>query len=73
MWWHRKKIFHLSWSILNISCEVKRKYAMLKVWQAIPVVVRSKEWVCSSLIAGITGSNTAEGMVVCLMRLLRIV
>jgi len=40
---------------------------MLKVHQAIPVVVRSKEWVCSSLIAGITGSNTAEGMDVCLV------
>lgn len=46
---------------------------MLKVQQAIPVVVRSKEWVCSSLVAGITGSNTAEGMDVCLMCLLCIV
>ena len=43
---------------------------MLKVQQTIPVVVRSEEWVCSSLIAGITGSNTAEGMDVCLTCLL---
>jgi hypothetical protein len=43
---------------------------MLNVQQVIPLVVRSKEWVCSSLIAGITVSNTAEGMDVCLMCLL---
>ena len=46
-----------------------REYSMLKVQQAIPVIVRSKEWFCSSLIAGITVSNTAEGMDVCLMSL----
>jgi hypothetical protein len=33
--------------------------------QAIPVVVRCEEWVCSSLTAVITGSNTAEGMDIC--------
>jgi hypothetical protein len=36
----------------------------------IPVAEWSKAWVCSRLRAGIAGSNTAEGMDVCLLWLL---
>jgi hypothetical protein len=39
----------------------------------IPVAVLSKEWVCSRLIAGIVGSNPAEGMDVCLLCFLCVV
>jgi len=30
--------------------------------RAVPVVARSKTWVCGSLLAGIVGSNPARGM-----------
>ena len=33
----------------------------------IPFAARSKAWVFGRSLAGITGSNPAEGMVVCLM------
>ena len=33
----------------------------------IPVVVRSKAWVCGRLIAGIARSNPADVMVVCVL------
>jgi hypothetical protein len=32
------------------------------VGMLIPVVARSKEWVCGRSLAGIVGSNPAEGM-----------
>jgi hypothetical protein len=40
---------------------------------AIPVSVRSKAQVCGRLIAGIAGSNPAEGMDFCLLDLLCVV
>ena len=33
----------------------------------IPVAARSKAWICSRLLAGIVGSNPAEGVDVCLL------
>jgi len=36
----------------------------------IPVAVRSEAWVCGRSLAGIVGSNTAEGMDVCLLLVL---
>jgi hypothetical protein len=33
----------------------------------VPVAERSKAWICSRSPAGIAGSNTAEGMDVCLL------
>jgi hypothetical protein len=39
----------------------------------IPVAVQSKAWVCGHSIAGIAGSNSAGGMDVCLLCLLRVV
>ena len=38
----------------------------------IPVATRSKAWVCSRLFAGIVGSNSAGGMDVCLLWVLRV-
>jgi hypothetical protein len=37
--------------------------------QSIPVAARSKAWVCGRVVAGITGSNPAEGMDVSLFYL----
>jgi hypothetical protein len=37
----------------------------------IPVAARSKTWVCGRLVAGIAGSNPAEGMDVCCVVLCR--
>jgi len=36
----------------------------------IPGAVRSRTWVCGRSLAGIVGSNTAEGMDVCLLSVL---
>jgi hypothetical protein len=33
----------------------------------IPVAARSKAYVCGRFVAGIAGSNTAEGMDICLL------
>jgi hypothetical protein len=39
----------------------------------IPVAARSKAWVCGRALAGVVGSNFAEGMDVCLLCLLCVV
>ena len=39
----------------------------------VPVVARSKAWVCGRSPAGIVGSNPAGGMDVCLLRVLCVV
>ena len=41
--------------------------------QPIPVAARSKAWVYGRSLAGIAGSNTAEGMAVSLLRVFRVV
>ena len=50
---------------------------LVQIWQysswPTPVAARSKAWVCSSLLVGIAGSNPAEGMDVCLVRVLCVV
>jgi hypothetical protein len=33
----------------------------------IPVSARSKAWACGRLVTGVTGSNPARGMAVCLL------
>jgi hypothetical protein len=38
------------------------KFAVSNYEIPIPVVVRSKAWVCGRLISGIAGSNPAEGV-----------
>ena len=38
----------------------------------IPAAVRSKACVCDRSLVGIVGSNPAEGMDVCLLRMLRV-
>jgi hypothetical protein len=37
------------------------------LYKPIPVAARSKAYVCGRLVAGITGSNPARGMDVCLL------
>jgi hypothetical protein len=39
------------------------------IHEPIPVALRSKAWVCGRLVAGMTGSNQAPGMDVCLLSL----
>jgi hypothetical protein len=39
----------------------------------IPVAALTKAWVCGRSLAGIAGSNPAEGMSVCLLWLLFVV
>ena len=41
--------------------------------QTVPVAVRSKAWVCGHSLAGIVGSNPAEGIDVCLLWVLCVV
>jgi hypothetical protein len=38
-----------------------------KLFVPVPVVARSKAWVCDRLLVGIVGSNPAGGMDVCLL------
>ena len=42
-------------------------FRLLSKFNAYPVAERSKVWICGCLFAGITGSNPARGMDVCLL------
>jgi hypothetical protein len=42
-------------------------YIYVCVYVPIPVAAQSKAWVCGHLVAGIAGSNPAQGMDVCLL------
>ena len=44
-----------------------KEIVTLYIKKPIPVAVRSKAWMYSRLLAGTAGSNSAEGMDVCLL------
>jgi hypothetical protein len=50
----------------------EHKTDVIKYWP-IPVTARSKAWICDRSLAGIAGSNAAEGMDVCLLWVLCVV
>ena len=55
----------------NVVCQVQNKYIYffigLTAFQLIPVVTRSKTYVCGRWLAGIAGSNPAGGVDVFLL------
>jgi len=48
----------------------KNDYLIMRLKQSIPVITRSKVWVCCRLLAGIVGSNPADDMNVSLLWML---
>ena len=53
-------------------CEVLEMNNNVIAKQAMLVVAQSKAWVCGRCLAGIVGPNPAEGIDVCLLRVLRV-
>ena len=50
----------------RVGASFQVKYVSYIALAPIPVVARSKAWVCDSSVAGISGSNPPGGMVVSL-------
>ena len=62
----RARLFSLSLTLLS-SALFPEFHCLVYVLVPIPVAERSKAWVYSRSSAGISGSNLAEGMDVCLL------
>jgi hypothetical protein len=50
-----------------LSCVIFRYSVLLIIFGPIPVAARSQAYVCISSLAGIVGSNPANGMDVCVL------
>jgi hypothetical protein len=55
---------HNTWTLIKTFLIVYIPYV---IKTQIPVTARSKSWICGRSLAGISGSNTAGGMDVCLL------
>jgi hypothetical protein len=51
--------------VIAVSKPAWLNVLLMNMYTPIPVVVRSKHWVCGCLLAGIVGSNPTGSMEVC--------
>jgi hypothetical protein len=56
-----------------VRCNTLKLFARCLMFRPIPVAARYKAWVCGRSLTGITGSNPAGGMEVCLSLVLCVV